>query len=254
LFHRNAGHSRRDHARPEVITVSGEIEPDDDKRFVEIAWAITQAIVVLNSKGGHLGAAAKIGRIVRIQKYETIVRNGARCNSACALVWLAGSSRHLDRGARLGFHSAATTRRPPFTRHEGANRAIAAYFRALGDVPEQLIELQPTADPSTLNYVTYAQAKAWGMLSDRAETAEKETSLAADVAKDGVCRCVNGQLLPSNCKGACFGSVCLGYCKPDRPIAEQSRRQMEFSDGPDLGRRCGTNSCRYRYRSRRLCC
>ena len=94
---------------PEVITVSGEIEPDDDKKFVEMAWA-PKAIIVLNSRGGHLGTAAKIGRIVRIQKYETALHNGSICNSACTLIWLAGSLRHLERRARLGFHSAATTR------------------------------------------------------------------------------------------------------------------------------------------------
>jgi hypothetical protein len=51
---------------------------------------------------------------------------------------------------------------------------------------------------------------------------------ADDLAKAGICRCVNGQLLPSECKGTCLGSICLGYCKPHTPIAEQSRKQLEF--------------------------
>ena len=90
-----------------------------------------------------------------------------------------------------------------------------------------MIDLQPKADPSRLNYIDYNQAKAWGMLGDRPAAAEKESPQTTDLAKDGMCRCVNGQLLPSNCKGACFGSTCLGYCRPHNTIAEDARKQME---------------------------
>ena len=37
----------------------------------------------------------------------------------------------------------------------------------------------------------------------------------------------NGQLLPSDCKGTCLGCA-FGNCKPNRPIAEQSRTQMSL--------------------------
>ena len=36
---------------PDVITMRGEIEGDDHKKFIEIASDIMQASVVLNSKG-----------------------------------------------------------------------------------------------------------------------------------------------------------------------------------------------------------
>jgi hypothetical protein len=217
---------------PDVISISGEIEPDDDKKFIEIARDIPQASVVLNSKGGYNSAAINIGNFIRLHNHDTKVHNGAVCNSACTLIWLAGTFRHLDRYARLGFHSAATERRPPFKRHERGNTVIAAYMAGLG-VPQQVIDMQPKADPCCLNYIDHAQAKAWGLLSDRAakqqqalptpKMHEPGSQQADDLAKAGVCRCVNGQLLPSDCKGSCLGSTCLGYCKPDRPIAEQSR-------------------------------
>jgi hypothetical protein len=230
---------------PDIITVDGEIEPDDEKKFFEIARNITQANVVLNSRGGYNAAAMRIGSFVRFREYETRVHNGSVCNSACTLIWLAGSFRHLDRHARLGFHSAATTRMPPYKRHEGANATIAAYLAGLG-VPQQVIDLQPKADPCCFNYIDRAQAKAWDLLSDRSakrqqalptpKTQEPGSQQGAELAKAGICRCVNGQLLPSDCKGTCLGSICLGYCKPDRPIAEQSRRQMEFSSDPERKR------------------
>ena len=34
---------------PDVIIIDGEIEPGDDKKFIEIARDVTQASVVLNS-------------------------------------------------------------------------------------------------------------------------------------------------------------------------------------------------------------
>ena len=106
---------------PDVIIIDGEIEPGDDKKFIEIARDVTQASVVLNSKGGYNETAIIIGRFIRLRNYETRVKNGAVCNSACTLVWLAGTFRHLDRYARPGFHSAATERRPPYERHERGN-------------------------------------------------------------------------------------------------------------------------------------
>jgi hypothetical protein len=151
---------------PDVITIRGEIEPDDHKKFIEIVSDIMKANVILNSKGGHIGTAIIIGRFIRLRNYETRVHNGAVCDSACTLIWLAGSFRHLDRWARLGFHSARTQRTPPYERSERGNAIMAAYMAGIG-VPQQVIELQPKADPCCLNYIDYAQAKAWGLLSDR---------------------------------------------------------------------------------------
>ena len=150
---------------PDIITISGVIYPGDDKKFLEITWSLTNAIVILNSRGGHLNEAAIIGRRIRSHNWETRVRNGAICNSACTLIWVAGVPRRLDLQARLGFHSAATPLKPP-TRSEAGNRAWAAYLAEMG-APQQLIDLQPKADPCCLKYVDHARAKAWGLLSDR---------------------------------------------------------------------------------------
>lgn len=38
---------------------------------------------------------------------STIARNN--CSSACAIIFLAGSARTLEKGARLGFHRSSTT-------------------------------------------------------------------------------------------------------------------------------------------------
>jgi hypothetical protein len=69
------------------------------------------------------------------------VHSGAICNSACTLIWLAGTYRHLDPKTRLGFHS-AREKRDTLARFEEGNKKIAEYLTKLG-IPQQLIDLQP---------------------------------------------------------------------------------------------------------------
>jgi hypothetical protein len=114
-------------------------------------------------------AAMRIGAFVRQHKYETRVVNGATCNSACTLIWLAGTTRHLDQHARLGFHSAAATLYPPYERYEQGDLIMGKYLAALG-VPKEVIDLQPQADPCCFNYVGHEQAQAWGLLGKVPET------------------------------------------------------------------------------------
>jgi hypothetical protein len=154
---------------PHVISIVGVIERGDDKKFNEVASDMTQASVILNVKGGFIREAINIRRFIRLRNFETRVPNGAVCNSACIFIWLAGTVRHLDRYARLGFHSAATGRSPPYERHERGNAAIAAYMASMGVQAQQVIDLQPKADPCCLNYIDHAEAKDWGLLNGSAE-------------------------------------------------------------------------------------
>jgi hypothetical protein len=77
------------------------------------------------------------------------------CNSACVLIWIAGSYRHLDRHARLGFHSGSHTETGK--RLEEANEKIAIYMKQMG-APQPMIDLQPKADPCCINFVDFPQA------------------------------------------------------------------------------------------------
>jgi hypothetical protein len=146
------------------ISLNGRIERDDDTKFISIARGVDQATVVLNSVGGNNNAAANIGRFIRLHNYETRVHNGAMCNSACVLIWIAGSYRHLDRHARLGLHSGSHTETGK--RLEEANEKIAIYMKQMG-APQPMIDLQPKADPCCINFVDFPQAKTWGLLNEK---------------------------------------------------------------------------------------
>ena len=43
-------------------------------------------------------------------------------------------------------------------------------------VPQEVIDLQPKADPYCFNYVDHAQAEAWGLLSDREQLRAPHTA------------------------------------------------------------------------------
>ncbi len=59
-------------------------------------------VVHLNSGGGRLGEAEKLGKLIRQRRLATYT--SASCSSACTVAFLAGSERWLKDGAKLGFH------------------------------------------------------------------------------------------------------------------------------------------------------
>jgi hypothetical protein len=59
----------------------------------------------LRSDGGRVPEARGLIRLVTEYRLATVARGD--CLSACALVFMAGSARRMEDGARLGFHSYA---------------------------------------------------------------------------------------------------------------------------------------------------
>jgi hypothetical protein len=155
---------------PDVITLSGFIEEGDGAKFPLVARSAPRAVVVLNSSGGYNEASIFIGRFICTHKFATAVYAGTVCNSSCVTIWLGGYFRHLDPHARLGVHSAALVD-DRSKRNELGNQALAEYMREL-NVPQQVIELQPKAWPCCLNYITYNQARAWGLINTEQQTSD----------------------------------------------------------------------------------
>ena len=106
-------------------------------RKIQLLW--------LHSHGGSLAAGVAIGRIVRSMGLATAVdANNAYCDSACTLVFVAGSRRHYVNGGSvmegnsslsgLGFHGAhiRPNSRAPAEKSESGTRILASYYRAMG--------------------------------------------------------------------------------------------------------------------------
>lgn len=87
-----------------VIEMTGPIQNEDYDRLVVITKSIVPAhtLLKLNSTGGRIDPSIRIGYLVRTRKWATTV--DGTCQSACALIWLAGTERYLPQGAAVGFH------------------------------------------------------------------------------------------------------------------------------------------------------
>ena len=94
--------------RPDFIAIRGFINLGDFKKFLGIAWGLNkQLTIILDSPGGSVDDAISIGEFVRSRNWDTLVQSNAICNSACTMIWLAGTTESLDNRARFGFHSAS---------------------------------------------------------------------------------------------------------------------------------------------------
>lgn len=133
-----------------ILYFSGEIQPGDTQRLIkflrsnlDIAPLIND--VWLNSPGGNLSEAMKLGVLMETLGYTAVVPAGAKCASACFFVWI-GASARLAQGE-------VVVHRPYFEMHESpasafeyeqayreSHEAAYNYLRQRG-VPTQLIEL-----------------------------------------------------------------------------------------------------------------
>src|SRR5262245_46447079 len=102
-----------------AIAIVGTIETADAETFQEKTRTLTEALVLLNSNGGDVVAAIRVGEMVRARGFTTFVTD--TCASACTLIWLAGSQRYMSRHAQIGFHQAS---KPNTGEVSGAGNAL----------------------------------------------------------------------------------------------------------------------------------
>lgn len=123
----------------------------------EIVWTgdgkRQQNLICLDSPGGSFAEAVRIAELVKERLIGTRIEAGARCESACALVFMAGSFhahesgtyrwRILDPLGRLGFHA------PSLTIEGGnynADTVKKAYGVALETVSSTIFQLIQSSD------------------------------------------------------------------------------------------------------------
>ena len=109
-----------------AIKLSGQIEPGDAeklKAFIEANGLMNcgapgfcpyNTVIALDSPGGSLVEALQIAEYVRRNNFPTLLPAGARCESACSMIFLSGYTtyegifrprRYAHDTARLGLHT-----------------------------------------------------------------------------------------------------------------------------------------------------
>ena len=164
------------------IDMAGAIDPGDLFKLMSAlnqvkydkASKIRNAIVFLDSEGGDLTEALKIGRFLRAQRLRTGIASGAQCASACAYVFLGGTQRYYALAHRqkssaggLGVHAfrigsnqssySAEEARRQIQRAQREMFELVKYFREM-DADPRLLTLAVATEPPELHWVTNSEA------------------------------------------------------------------------------------------------
>jgi hypothetical protein len=159
-------HEPDSHGRVFVDLV-GKIEDGDAETF----WAKTaklfpanfagpKIIVTLVSPGGKTNPAMRIGELIRRSAMSTFVPGGRDCTSACALIWVAGTSRLVGNAPHIGFHAVynRTTRQETGV----GNALVGAYLRDLG-LSHKAIAFMTRKGVASLEWLTPEAARDLGV-------------------------------------------------------------------------------------------
>jgi hypothetical protein len=119
----------RAHNGPHWTTVSGEIDEGWAEAVMDHMRAVGATGLVIESNGGNLAEAERLGRWLRGRGLDTAVTGD--CASACARAFAGGVLRFVAFGARLGLYGAALLGSGDDDR-EDAVKAYAGYLKSLG--------------------------------------------------------------------------------------------------------------------------
>jgi hypothetical protein len=139
-----------------VLVMSGMIGRGSYREFRRAVSRSKAEVVVLEGPGGILGEALLIAEEVRRRGLTTVVAANGRCASACAIVFLAGRTKHMGRGAAVGLHAASFENG---VADPQATSIMAGYLRELG-VPANTLRRMASTAPQDIRWLTKGEQKA----------------------------------------------------------------------------------------------
>jgi hypothetical protein len=142
-----------------VMLMSGMIGPGSYREFRRFLRKNQPDLIVLEGPGGVLGEAILIADEVHRRGIPTAVRPNAHCASGCAIIFLAGRSKYMGKGAKVGLHSAS------FLDGEmdpEATDVMAAYLAQVG-VPLNTLRRMAMTAPDKIRWISRSEQKAMGI-------------------------------------------------------------------------------------------
>jgi hypothetical protein len=166
-----------------LVFVEGDFAFGDFEQFRKKVSTISKAVVAFQSDGGSVVAGIEIGRFIRLRNFVTVVGDGMRCASACALAWLGGSRRLMGIDARIGFHAAYNADSGQET--GVGNALVGAYLSQIG-LPDRAVVYVTQAPPNSMTWLTISEAQQVGIDvgqfvsgDGKLEPRQKETPVSA---------------------------------------------------------------------------
>lgn len=156
------------------ISISGTIKPSDYAALVaQVATAKSQTTAgtiqvqaFLDTNGGDVETAMRIGRLLRKEAAEAWVPQVATCVSACVLI-LAGAANRIVSG-KVGIHrpfnpeAEDTTAAKQRDRYRKLGVAIKEYLEEM-NVPSRLYDEMLYIDPANVRILTAGELAAYGL-------------------------------------------------------------------------------------------
>jgi hypothetical protein len=141
-----------------LVMVTGEFDYGDEVAFKDRTVQLSNAVVVLRSRGGNAVAGIGIGRAIRAKRFTTLLVDA--CSSACAIAWLGGTRRLMAANAQIGFHEVfySDTRQPSGS----GNARLGAYLNEIG-LSERAVQWIADKVPDDVNLLTKQVADAIGI-------------------------------------------------------------------------------------------
>ncbi len=160
--------------RPNVVMVEGPLVAVDEDQFAAKSAPLSSAFVAFSSDGGSLVAGLRIGEAIRRKGFSTIVPDGRRCASACALAWLGGVERFIGTSGKISFHAAYD----PASDESGVGTAgVDAYLSKIGLPYEAVIYIKQAA-PNEMTWLNMSDAAQRGIRVTLLSSLAKETMAA----------------------------------------------------------------------------
>lgn len=152
------------------IVLTGDLASSDVERFEMLTRKFKPGdFVSLSSAGGSTFAGIKIGRLVRSRQLATVVTSRATCTSACALIWVAGTTRIMSAGARIGFHASYFEDRGQKVEIGFGNAMVGRYLTLLG-LPERAVIFATLAGPDEIAWLKPDERQQHGIDFELVET------------------------------------------------------------------------------------
>ncbi len=161
------------------ISITKEIVDGDSEEFSKIIKGVKGLVksgfVLLDSPGGKVAEAISIGIELRDNGFSTVVMDQADCQSACALIWLAGNKRIATSTSRIGFHQTYTVNQSGRAIPSIQGNALVGYYLGKINVNASVVSYVTAAAPETFEWLSFSKAKELGINVIALNDAEQTT-------------------------------------------------------------------------------
>jgi hypothetical protein len=180
--------------RPIVVMVEGTLVRMDGDEFAAKTAPLPSAFVAFSSDGGSLLAGLRIGEAIRRKRFSTIVPDGRRCASACALAWLGGVERFIGTNGRIRFHAASDS---ASDRESGITNIVVGSYLAKVGLPYEAVTYITQVAPNEMMWLNMSDVAERGIRVTLLSLHAKETVVAiptrygdVTVTRDGSVCCI----------------------------------------------------------------